>query len=249
MIEVKLDWGTEGLNFAVKNNNIVVVVDVLRFSSAVVTAIANGFVIYPISNFEKGKIFADSIGAEISGETGKSKFSLSPLSFLKNRDNKNKKVVLYSPNGAACCELVKNGCIAYIGSLLNAKVVGKQAFKIAKNKNLNVTIVAAGEKRATISGEKVLYTKENSRRVFAVEDYLGCGAIISYINLPKSPEAEICESAFVGLKDKLKELLFNSFSGRYLMQNNKSKDVDFVSQLNYYNVIPVISKGKIDLLK
>jgi hypothetical protein len=85
--EVKLDWGIEGIRFALKNENIVVIDDTLRFSSTVVTAIANGFTIYPISDQEKGKVFAASISAEMSGKSGETKFSLSPISFLENAGN------------------------------------------------------------------------------------------------------------------------------------------------------------------
>lgn len=245
--EVKLDWGIEGIRFALKNGNIVVVDDTLRFSSTVVTATANGFTIYPISDREKGLIFATSIGAEMSGKLGKAKFSLSPISFLENTDNDNKNVVLYSPNGATCSELVKENDVAYIGCLLNAKSVGEQVTKIAKEKNRSVTIIAAGETRAVEEDGKIVYLKENDK-VFALEDYLGCGAIISYIKLSKSPEAKVCESAFKSSKNKLKELLLECFSGKYLVQNNLKKDVDHAAQLNYYNIIPIIRNGKIERL-
>lgn len=245
MIEVKLDWETEGLQFALKNNDIIVIVDTLRFSSTVITAIANGFTIYPSSNMEIGKTFAVSIGAEMSGKTGEAKFSLSPVSFLKAHDNKIKKVVLYSPNGAACSELAKNTDYAFIGALLNAKAVGEKITDLAQKTGRNITLIAAGEQRAIESGERIEYVKEAAHRVFACEDYLGCGAIISYVNIPKSPEAEICELAFRGSKDKLKELLLNSFSGRYLVQKNESQDVDFASRLNYYDVVPLISNSDV----
>jgi phosphosulfolactate phosphohydrolase-like enzyme len=75
-------------------------------------------------------VFAASIGAEMSGKSGEAKFSLSPISFLENANNENKNVVLYSPNGATCSELVKEKGIAYIGCLLNAKSIGEQITKI-----------------------------------------------------------------------------------------------------------------------
>lgn len=76
--KVKLDWHVEGLQFALEENDIVVIVDVLRFSSTVTTAIANGFIIYPVSDEEKGVKLAASIGAEMSEHSGIAKYSLSP---------------------------------------------------------------------------------------------------------------------------------------------------------------------------
>lgn len=248
MPKVQLDWETEGLQFALKNNDVVVIVDTLRFSSTAITAIANGFVIYPSSDMEQGKIFAASIGAEMSGKTGEAKFSLSPISFLEARDNEIKKVVLYSPNGAACSELVKNADYAFLGALLNAKAVGEKINELALKTGRNITLVAAGEQRAIESGERIEYVKEASRRVFAVEDYLGCGAIISYTSLPKNSEALVCEAAFNSCKDQIKGILHESFSGKYLAQKNMSQDTEHCAQLNYYDVIPVFKDGQIELL-
>lgn len=241
MLKVKLDWGTEGLEFALKNKDIVVIVDAIRFSSAVVTAVANGFTIYPVSDFEKGKKLAKSIGAELSGKSGKAKYSLSPASFLKKAENK--EIVLCSPNGARCSEMVKDN-IGAVGSFLNAKAVGKWATKTAKEKKCDVTLIAAGEQRVIESGGAV-YVEETPNKVFAIEDYLGCGAIISYIDLDKSSEAEVCELAFKASKHKLRDLLMNSISGKYLIQKNLAQDVEDVAKLNYYDVVPKISDGKI----
>ena len=248
--KVKLDWDVEGLQFALEENDIVVIVDVLRFSSTITIAIANGFIIYPMSDNERGAKFAASIGAGMSGRLGMAKYSLSPQSFLKHSDKDNKKVVLYSQNGAACAELIKENDIAYIGCLLNAKAVGEQVTAIAKEIRHNVSVIAAGEKRARELGGRLEYLEDeiSFKKVFAVEDYLGCGAIISYINLPRSPEAEVCELAFRASKSKLKELLLESFSGRYLVQTKRKEDVEHSSQLNLDNVVPVIRKGRIEKL-
>lgn len=251
MVKVKLDWDVEGLQFALKEKNIIVIVDALRFSSAVTTAIANGFNIYPTSDKERGKKLAKSIGAEMSGKSGIAKYSLSPKSFLDPAEKDNKKVVLYSANGAACASLIKKDDIAYIGCFLNARAVAKQVEKVSKEKNYDVTIIAAGEKRTIETGERIEYLKDETRfrKVFDVEDYLGAGAIISFINLPKSPEVKVCQSAFKSSKNKLKELLLDSFSGRYLVQTERKEDVAWSAQLNYYNVVPIIYKGRIEKLK
>ncbi len=251
MVKVKLDWDTEGLQFALREKNIIVIVDTLRFSSAVTTAIENGFTIYPISDREKGKELAKSIGAEMSGRSEIARYSLSPKSFLNPAEKDNKKVVLYSANGAVCASLIKEGNITYIGCFLNAKAVAEQVEKISKAKNYDVTIIAAGEKRSIEKGETIEYLEDKIgfRKVFDVEDYLGCGAIISYINLSKTPEAKVCESAFKSSENELKQLLLESFSGRHLVQTKRKEDVEWSVQLNYYNVVPIIYKGRIEKLK
>lgn len=131
---IQIDWGIDGVEFSLKNRDILVIVDTLRFSSAVVTAIANGFTIYPVSDRVVASRFAASISADFSGKQGETKYTLSPLSFLKASKTDNKIIVLSSPNGAACAELIKEDDIAYVGCLLNAHAIGEQVTKIARKK-------------------------------------------------------------------------------------------------------------------
>ena len=146
---------------------------------------------------------------------------------------------------------MKKDDIAYIGCFLNARVVGNHITEVARERNYDVTIIAAGEKRGIETGEQIEYfgDEKGFGRVFAVEDYLGAGAIISYIDLQKTVEAEVCESAFKTSEKRLKELLLKSFSGRYLVQTKRKEDVEWSAQLNYYDVIPIVREGRIEKLR
>ena len=242
---ITLDWGVDGMRYALQKCAIAVVVDTLRFSTAVVTAVANGFTIYPVADRQSGKKLAASIGAHIAGKPGEGKYTISPHTFLHSVDEKNKNVVLYSPNGAACSSLVSSGQEAYVGCLLNARAVGEYVTKLARRSRINVTMIAAGEQRAVDTGERIVYEKKNAYPVFAIEDYLACGAIIHYSELVKSAEAYLCELAFNSAQDKTEELLLESFSGRYLVQHGLREDVTHATRLNLYDVIPCISEGRI----
>jgi 2-phosphosulfolactate phosphatase len=243
---VHLDWGVDGLKPALKRGNLVVVVDTLRFSSTVVTALAEGFIIYPVSDLKFGKVLAESLAAELAGKPGTTRYSLSPRSFLNSSCAANKKVVLYSPNGAACSELVKKNDLAYIGCLLNARACARHVLKVAIKCGRSVTMIAAGEQEALASGERIMYIHKAARRVFAVEDYLGCGAILDSMALPKSPEARVSMLAFRAARPRIKRLLLESFSGIYLAQRGLRKDVEHAARVNAYDVIPVIRDGKIE---
>jgi 2-phosphosulfolactate phosphatase len=242
-----LAWSFEGLREALDNENIVVVVDVLRFSSAVVTAIANGFIIYPASDYKKGTDLATSIGAELSGRPDEARYSISPSSFM-NATGDDKEVILPSPNGSTCAELIREDEIGYIGCLLNAKAVGRHVSQIAFDKKKDVTVIAAGEQKAIDTGERIVYDLKSSYRVFAIEDYLGAGAIICYSVLNKSRAARACERAFKRSRDRLEKLLHISFSGKYLIQHNLKKDIEHAIQLNRYDVVPVVRAGRIERL-
>jgi 2-phosphosulfolactate phosphatase len=85
--EIKLEWGIRGAREAAKREEILIIVDVLSFSSTVIAALENEAVIYPFPPpiNEKAKKYADQLGAELvvgraeAIKTGK--HSLSPNSF------------------------------------------------------------------------------------------------------------------------------------------------------------------------
>jgi 2-phosphosulfolactate phosphatase len=242
---VHIDWSTDGLQFALRNNNIIVIVDTLRFSSAVVTAIAHGFTIYPVADMQKGRELAASVGAAMAGKPGKAEYSLSPRSFIV-QNSPGRTVVLYSPNGATCASRIQSTDIAYIGCFLNARAVAQHVRACVEATGRNVTVLACGEQRAFASGERIIYSKEDSQRVFAVEDYLASGAIISYLDLNKTAEATVCARAFHTTRDQLLELLLNSFSGRYLKDKGLAADVEHAAQIDAYDDVPVILHGRIE---
>jgi 2-phosphosulfolactate phosphatase len=247
--QIHLDWTVDGLRFALREGRIVAVADILRFSSAVTTAVANGFTIYPVADQRKVTALARRVCGQAAGRSGEARFSLSPSGYLGARDIRNKKIVLWSPNGAACASMIKKGHRAYVGCLLNARALGVHLTRIAIESGRKVTLIAAGEQQAFVNGERILYDVKSARRVFAVEDYLGCGAILSYVRLPKTPEAKVCELAFRASRRYLRKFLMGSFSGRFLQGRKLSRDVAWASQLNKYDVVPVIRAGRIEAVR
>jgi 2-phosphosulfolactate phosphatase len=245
---VHIDWNIDGVGYALKENNFVVIVDTLRFSSAVVTAVAHGFTIYPVADQQVGEDLARSVGAVLAGKPGRAKYTISPHSYLRAGKEDVRKVVLFSPNGATCAASASGKDMVYIGCMLNAQALGNHISRIADHMARNVTLVAAGEQRAIDTGERVVYDKKAAHPVFAIEDYLSCGAILSYTHLEKSAEAKLCELAYASAKGTIRELMLDSFSGKYLVQHNLREDVDYAAQLNIYDVIPVVRNGRIEAL-
>ena len=118
--------------------------------------------------------------------------------------------------------------------------------EMARKTGRDVTLIAAGEQRDLKTGERIMYERRPSRRIFAVEDYLGCGAIVSYMSLPKSGEAIACELAFKACEERLEEILLKSFSGQYLVKHRRIRDVEHAARLNLYDVVPVMRAKKIE---
>jgi 2-phosphosulfolactate phosphatase len=232
-----VEWGKRGAREAAERGDITIVVDVLSFSSTVVTAVNYGAIIfpYPPPINEQAMDYANQVGAELllgraeAARLGKP--SLSPVSF--GPDHAGRKFVLCSLNGAACTWLAAKVPALLVGSLLNASAVAKLANRLQSETGANITVVPCGEHWNHVS------EGENGLRP-AVEDYLGAGAILSKLKGSKSPEAQICIGAFQQSEANLSELLWDCGSGRELREFGFEDDVRHCARVDVYQDVPVL---------
>jgi len=231
----RLEWGRRGARVAAERGDALVVVDVLSFSSAAVTAVHHGALVYPCAWTDDPQTLAASLGAEAAvsrpdvPNTGR--FSLSPPTFTAAKPGD--RVVLASPNGATCSRFGRTVPHLLVGALVNARAVADAVAELlAADPDLTVTILACGERWRQPS--------EDGELRFAIEDYLGAGAII--VNLPeslsRSPEAALCEGAFRSAEGSLHDVLWESGSGRELRAAGYPQDVEHAMQLNLYDTVP-----------
>jgi 2-phosphosulfolactate phosphatase len=209
-----------------------VIVDTLSFSTATATAVHYGGVIYPCAPSEDAAILAQHLGGEAAvprqDVPEKGRFSLSPATYL--RIEPGTRVVLASPNGATCSRYAGQVPYLFVGALINAKALAAIVSSLLERENLSVTVIACGE-RWKISSE------DGAFRV-AIEDYLGAGAILSYLQHEKSPEARVCEGAFMQVQNDLDALLWECGSGRELRAIGFGGDVQHAAHLNAYETVP-----------
>ncbi|MFC7370958.1 2-phosphosulfolactate phosphatase [Fictibacillus iocasae] len=237
---VKVEWGQRGAREAAQRGDIIVIVDVLSYSSTVAAALHHGAQVYPFPppNNEKAKEYAASLGAEMvlgraeAERTGG--YTLSPVSF--KRDDRDRKFVLCSLNGAACTEAAKAVPALLIGSLVNADVAAKAAHDQQKKTGRDITIVPCGEQWEDPHHD------ENGMRP-GIEDYLGAGAILASLEGTFSPEAEVCAASFAACQHNLEQLITQSGSGRELVERGYGADVEFCRCLNTLEQVPVLYNG------
>jgi 2-phosphosulfolactate phosphatase len=227
--------GETGMRKALADGDVPVIVDVLRFSSTVTTAVANGFTIIPADRSEVAKQLADRLGVAVSGPVGKARYSLSPLDYLDPKDPED--VVLVSPNGAALARIAGEAC-AFIGCLLNARTAGRMLRALSGRTGKGIVLVAAGE---VAEDQEV----DLAQRRFAIEDYLGCGAILAELRMEETPEAVVCRRTFEACRHDCADLIRNSLSGRYLAQKGYDFDLSHCVQRNIYDVLPIVRQGRI----
>jgi 2-phosphosulfolactate phosphatase len=239
--ECRVEWGQRGAREAAERGDITIIVDVLSFSSTVVTATIHGASIspYPPPINDAAKLYAQEIGADLVWSRADAEkyggHSLSPLSFKP--DDSAKKFVFCSMNGAACTWVAKKVPALLIGCLLNASAVAEVANQLKISTGANITVIPCGE--------KWLDCLENENKLRpAIEDYLGAGSILSKLNGTKSPEAQVCIGSFEHSQKKLKELIWDCGSGRELRQRGYEEDVKYCSQFDIYQAVPLLVENQ-----
>jgi 2-phosphosulfolactate phosphatase len=234
----KVEWGKRGARESAERGDIVIIVDVLSFSSTVVSALNAGAFIYPYPPDLDGEKYAKSVNAVyIMGRAEAARAgqpTLSPVTFSENHQNKS--YVLSSLNGAYCTWIASKVPALLIGSLLNASAVAAAANGIQHETGAAITVVP--------SGEMWNETRENEDCLRPpIEDYLGAGAILSKLYGEKSPEAQVCIAAFNGTKEYLNELIWDCGSGRELRERGYEADVLHCSHLDATAAVPILRDG------
>jgi len=215
--------------------DVLVIVDVLSFSTAAVVAVSRGAQLYPCIDEETARQCAAFHSAEIAvrreAVPAHGRFSLSPSSFLNA--GAADRIALPSPNGAACCRLGASAPAVLVACLLNASAAARAAAHFAELHQANTTVLACGERWQEPSDEGVLR--------FALEDYLGAGAVLASITGIHSPEAAVCAAAFRSEQANLLAHLEECASGIELRERGWNQDVEFAARLDVFDTVPVLA--------
>jgi len=218
--QIRCEWGIRGLKELAPVSDIVVIIDVLSFTTALDVAISRGRIVlpYPFKDDSAAR-YAASRNAHLASPDRGTGFSLSPASLQSLPLGC--RLVLPSPNGAALSFAVNHGR-ALAGCLRNASAVGKKAARLGAT----IAVIPAGERWA--SGEL---------RPCA-EDLIGAGAIISSLSGKRSPEADLAVAAFEKFGARLTETLQTCSSGKELIERGFARDVELAAELDVSNSVP-----------
>jgi len=147
-----------------------------------------------------------------------------------------------SPNGATCSRYGRAVPKLLVGALVNATAVSQALVRLLAESDLSVTLLACGERWQQPS--------EDGDLRFAIEDYLGAGAILAGLPaaLTRSPEALVCQGAFQAARDNLTAIVTESGSGRELCAAGYPQDVEHAARLDVYGAVPVMAGDKLSAL-
>ena len=231
MGSVQMEWGMAGVELLRGQVSVLVIVDVLSFSTAVDVAVAKGAAVFPFPGGDMiaaqraaarvGAVLAQPREAAI-GE----RFSLSPASLLAVPAGT--KLMLPSPNGSRL-SLTCGSRPVLAGCLRNAAAVARVARGIAGTGPVGV--IPAGER-----------WPDGGLRP-AMEDLLGAGAIIHHLALPCSPEAQVARDAFRSAGNEVARLIRASVSGRELVDAGYTRDVDIAVEREASCCAPLLTDG------
>ncbi len=226
--DVRSEWGAQGLD-ALAECAVVIIVDVLSFTTSVEIAVSRGATVFPYPLGADGAAeYAAQRNAIVAHKRSEipGQMSLSPASLEQAQPGT--RLVLPSPNGSALSVQARDsGATVIAASLRNASAVAA----MAANAGGPIAVIPAGER-----------WEDRSLRP-AYEDAIGAGAVISRLPGSRSPEAQLLVAAFNEARPRLASLIHDCASGRELRDRGFSRDVELASQLDVSETVPVLHEN------
>ena len=225
---VRFEWGLTGVQALVPVSDVVIIVDVLSFTTCVDIVVSNGGFVLPYNGeAERLADYARSQDALFASHMRQREaaYSLAPSSLLAIPAGT--RLVLPSPNGSTL-SLATKDAPTLAGCLRNATAVAHKAQQLGQR----ISVIAAGER-----------WKNNDRLRPGIEDLLGAGAIIAALNGRRSPEAETAVAGFRHAESNLLDTLRRCGSGKELIERGFAEDVHLAGQLNVSHTSPLLVDG------
>ncbi|MFX1518515.1 MAG: 2-phosphosulfolactate phosphatase [Promethearchaeota archaeon] len=213
-----------------KNNAVYIIVDVIRAGTMMICSLAAGAKgVYAVPDIETVWLLKDRIGnCILAGERDYKKVTgfdhgNSPREILENSVSQ-KYVVLTTSNGTRIIHNVGKAEHILIGGFLNASAVSETAYALAKQKNLDIVLLACGP-------------------IEECEDWLAAGFIASKLgnagcNLDE--DAQLAAESYERTKNTLNKIIKNSVEGAKLRRLGYEEDIDLCLQIDRYILVPKV---------
>lgn len=222
---LRCEWGPQGVTQLAAFSDVVVIVDVLSFSTCVDIATSRGAIVFPYRwQAESAAAYAAHMAAELASRDRTAQYSLSPASL--QTISAGTRLVLPSPNGSTLTRQTGK-TPTLTGCFRNCAAIAAGAQTLGTN----IAVIPAGERWA-----------DGSLRP-AWEDWIGAGAILSQLPGTRSPEAEAAIVAFLQVQAQLTDVIYRCSSGKELIARGFMEDVRLASQLNISQNCPRLKDG------
>lgn len=238
---VSLEFSAKDALKAAEREDVIIVIDVLRCSSTIVTALANGAEgVIPVKTVnEARRLHKKHPDFVLAGERKGKKpigFDLgnSPLEFSSQAIGR-KRIILTTTSGTRAMVSSRKAGWVLIGALLNADEVAKAALKIADKEMLGVSLVLSGREG----------------KHFSLEDFLCAGAILGSIPTDRVELSDAARGSWLAFQQSrrsLDETIQEGYHARYLESIRHGEDIRFCSRVNVFEIVPIYRNGMITLL-
>jgi len=226
---IRVETDLEGGREAGTRGDVVIVVDVLRFSSSVVVGLACGADAFiPVRTLaEARKLGKRNRRLILAGERNGVKprgFHLgnSPTEF-ENANLKGKTIVITTTNGTAALESSRGARWLLVGSFINARAVSTAASRLSEDGN-GISIILASRPGCIF-----------------LEDFLCTGMLVTNMadeDEKMNDEAIAARLAWASAENDFQEILMRSFHAVYLESIGYEQDVEFCLRKDVYDLVP-----------
>ena len=230
-------------SFLSNNKNLdkktVIVLDVLRATTTMITALSNGAkeIISVREIDDARKLKENNPTAILSGERNGviiDGFELgnSPFEFSEKIVSE-KSIIACTTNGTSAIAAANNAKEIWIGALINAHAISDKVLHETKE---TIIILCSGTLRQP-----------------SLDDILGAGAIIYYLSVSQNDELIMNDGATIALnlydyyRKDLKKGLLTSNHGKKLYRAGLKDDINFCCQDSITDIVPVMINNKITI--
>ncbi|MEU6128752.1 2-phosphosulfolactate phosphatase [Saccharopolyspora sp. NPDC047091] len=232
----RFDWGPVGAETLAGASDLVAVVDVLSFTTALTVAVDRGIEVFPFRwRDERAERFAQDRDAVLAvGRSAARPGRISLSAGTIRAAGPVRRLVLPSPNGSTIAQDVAATGTTLIGvSLRNATAAAEWTRnRLAAVRGASVSVIAAGER-----------WPDGSLRP-AVEDLWGAGAYLAALDAQGfgsfSPEAFSAAAAHRAVAGDLPARLRASASGRELVDGGFADDVEIAAEVDASIAVPLL---------
>jgi 2-phosphosulfolactate phosphatase len=215
------------------HNRTAIVIDVLRASSTVVTALSTGFAsVIPVETV--GQAYAlrakDTVlaGERHCKSLNEFDYNNSPTA-IAAASPAGKHLVLTTTNGTRAIQKAARADSVLIGCFLNAKACIQEALR----RKHDIVLYCAG-----------------TRQEFALEDGLAAGYMTHTARMINA-DVQVCdlgtalEAGYLNLAPEFPDCLFHTITGRRLVQHHHTPDILYCSQIDLVKIVPIVKEKRI----
>jgi 2-phosphosulfolactate phosphatase len=233
-MKVFLKVGVPGAREAAARGDVIAVIDALRASTTITSALVVGAVkVIPVLTIAEARPYLDREGYLVAGERGGVQiegfhFGNSPTELERQAaEVKGKTLVLTTSSGTRCVKVAQEGgtVAVLIGALPNASALARAAFDLARERGRDISLIASGfDDQPTV--EDLFAARLIAQRLAAM------GAVLV--------EGEWGDHS---AESEAAEVLRNSPSGQELIGLGYGEDVAFCAQIDIFDVVPIYRDG------